>query len=249
MDRLQGIALLLLCACGGRPAPTHAKKLRVQVVSRGTLGYAVELAGDRVVTVELGERFELVVRDTPSAKPRALDLGPAETDWVALAAAGDRAWVGGDTGEVIAVDVARLAEEARWPIGAPVTALAASGDHVAIGDATGVLCLRRADDGALLQCVVAHDGAIAELDVIGDSLITGDATGSTAAWSVPSLAVAEAGAASPFVVDGKRVLDARGGLVVEMGGAVQDFAVSPTGQLAVAAWITSLDQASVVLVE
>ena len=54
-----------------------------------------------------------------------------------------------------------------------------------------------------------------------------------------------------FRIAGRRV-ERRAGdgweLVVEMAGAVQRIAVSPTGDLAVAAWIGALDQPSVVLV-
>jgi hypothetical protein len=226
----------------------------VQVVARGTLAYAVGYAGDRLVTVELVERFGLEIRDPGDATPRMLDLGPAERDWAALACAGDRAWVGGDGGEVVVVDVAQGRELERWPIGAPVTALAVAGDLIAIGDATGVLCLRRADDGALLQCVVAHDGPIAGLALDGGALVSRGADGAHA-WQVPSLTGPTPGVALGLswgdrrvVVDGPRVRDAGGALVVEMSGPVRGLAVSPSGDLAVAAWIHALDQPSVVLV-
>src|SRR5204863_455042 len=81
---------------GGAPSPHHAADAPVRVVARGTLGYAVGFGGDRLVTVELGERFALEIRDGGAGTPRAIDLGPAEGDWPALACDGDRAWVGGD---------------------------------------------------------------------------------------------------------------------------------------------------------
>jgi hypothetical protein len=227
------------------------------VVARGTLAYGVGFAGDRLVTVELGERFELLVRDLPAAAPRALDLGAPERDWPALACTADRAFVGGDTGDVVVVDVSADAaprELARWPVGAPVTALAALDGLVAIGDATGVVCLRRIDDGALLQCVVAHDGPITALELHDGALVT-RAADSAHVWQIPSLAGPSGADASGIAwgarqvrVDGRRVIDDAGRTVVEMAGPVRAVAVSQSGKLAIAAWISALDQPSVVLV-
>lgn len=254
MDRIQGLILLLLVACGA-PAPRGAG---VQVVSRGTLAYAVELCGDRLVAVELGERFELVVRDADGAREAArLDLGPPEHDWPALACAGDRAWVGGETGEVVHVELPTAARTGAWRTGAAVTALAAADGLVAIGDGAGVLCLRRAGDGALLQCAVAHAAAIAEVEPAGAALVTRDVTGDSRRWALPSLADSPPGGAAaltwggdPVRVVGRRVERRRGDrweLVVEMAGTVQDVAIAGP-RLAIAAWIGRLDQASVVLV-
>jgi hypothetical protein len=249
MDRRAGLALLVLAGCGGAPSP-RAGADPVRVVARGTLGYAVAFAGDRLVSVELGERFELIVRSLDGAEAGRLDLGPAERDWPALACAADRCWVGGDTGEVAIVELAGPAIVARWPVGEPVTALAAVDGHVAIGDAAGVLCLRRADDGALLQCVAAHAAPIAELTADAAGLVSRDRGGEALVWTVPALDVR---AAEPEVirVAGRRV-ERRAGerweLVVEMAGAVQRVAVSASGDLAIAAWIGALDHPSVVLV-
>lgn len=251
MDRRAGlIALLVVAACGGAPAP-RAGADPVRVVSRGTLGYAVAFAGDRLVSVELAERFELIVRDAAGQEERRLALGAAERDWPALACAADRCWVGGDTGEVAVVDLASASIVARWPVGEPVTALAAADGHVAIGDAAGVLCLRRAGDGALLQCVAAHPTAIVELRPDAGRLVSRDASGDALAWSVPALAGAVSETEPEIRIAGRRV-ERRAGdrweLVVEMAGAVQRVAVSPSGDLAIAAWIGALDQPSVVLV-
>jgi hypothetical protein len=252
VDRRAGLIVLAVAACGPS-SPRHPKGSAIQVVARGTLAYGVELAGDRLVTVELTERFELIVRSRDGDRESArLDLGPAEHDWPALAAAGDRAWVGGDTGVVIAYDLAAGAELARWPIGAPVTALAVAGDHVAIGDAAGVVCLRRAADGALVQCVVADDGPVETVAAAGDRLVSSGA-GPARGWSVPSLASRPA-TPVPLVwrgqvvtASGRRVL-AGGDPIVWMHGAVRDLAVGDDGTLAVAAWVGSLDHASVILV-
>jgi hypothetical protein len=251
MDRRAGVALacLAVTACGA-PAPRAGGAVRV--VARGTLGYAVAFAGDRLVTVELGERFELVVRDGDGRAERGrIDLGPPERDWPALACAADRCWVGGDGGEVVAVDLDPPAIVARWPAGEPVTALAHLGEHVAIGDAAGVLCLRRAGDGALLQCVVAHAEPIAALDARDGGLASRAAGGEARGWTAPALA--ERATSEPAIrISGRRVErkggDGRWSLVVEMAGAVRQIAASPAGDLAVAAWIGALDHPSVVLV-
>jgi len=251
MDRRAGLIVLALAACGA-PSPRRGAA-PVSVVARGTLGYAVAFAGDRLVTVELGERFELIVRDGEGRRELGrLDLGAPERDWPALACDGDRCWVGGDGGEVavVALGAAAPAIVARWPIGAPVTGLAHAGGHVAIGDAGGALCLRRAGDGALLQCVVAHAGPIASVGSDRDGVVTRDAAGDARGWTVPALAERPPGA-DQVRMTGRRV-ERRAGdgweLVVEMAGTVQRVATSPQGDLAVAAWIGALDQASVVLV-
>ena len=249
MDRRAGlIGLVALAACGA-PAP-RGGAAPVRVVARGTLGYAVAFAGERLVSVELGERFELVVRDASGRALGRLDLGAPERDWLALACAGDRCWVGGEAGEALTVDLAGPAVVARWPQGAPVTGLAHAGGHVAIGDATGVLCLRRADDGALLQCVAGHGEAITEVRAEDGGLVTRDAGGEARGWTVPALAE-RAPAGDGLRVAGRKV-ERRDGdrwaLVVEMAGAVQDVAVSPVGDVAVAAWIGALDHPSVVVV-
>jgi len=246
-----GLAAIALAACGGPPAPRRAVGTDVRVLARGSLGYAVAFAGERPVSLELGEAFELVVRDEAGAERGRVALGPAERDWTVLAAAGDRAWAAGEAGEVVAVDLASATVAARWPVGAPVTALAASDELVAIGDVEGALCVRRADDGALLQCLAAHDGAIDRLVLAGD-VVTSVGDDATRGWRLPDLReVAPGDEGSPLRITGARVdrVDADGPhLVVEMSGAVQDVARSPSGRIAVAAWITKLDQPSIVVV-
>ncbi len=250
-----------LLACGA-PTPAGPTGARVTVVARGTLGYAVAFAGERLVTVELAERFELVIRDGATGDGRRVDLGPPERDWPALTVQGARAWVGGDAGEVREIDLATGATRARWPVGAPVTALASTTTLVAIGDAEGVLCLRRAGDGALLQCLTAHADAIDTIDVDDDEqLVTrtsvAGATPEVRAWRLPALAPAQATPAPrrwggrELVIAGRTVDVRRGGArtrVVAMAGEVRAVAVGPDGRLAVAAWIAQLDQASIVLV-
>jgi hypothetical protein len=245
MDRRAGLILALIAACGA-PTPLHPPDHQVQVVARGSMAYAVAFAGERLVTVELIERFELVIRSRDGAREEArLELGRPEDDWPALAAAGDRAWVGGETGEVLVIDLAAATVTARWPVGAPVTGLATHGDHVAIADATGVLCLRDLA-GALLQCAGAADAPIADLEVRGDLVVT-TAGDREAGWALPSLAAVPAGAPGRYARAGSRVMLGRR-VVVELAGAVRDLAVADDGTLAVAAWIGGLDDPSVVLV-
>lgn len=197
--------LLAAVACGGgglaplgpgesaadRPAGMAVR----QVARRGALGYRSALLGERLwLAVELGVRFELVVRQLAGGRARdlgRLDLGPPDWDVTALAVAQGvpRAWVGSMDGTVRIIDLDRLRIERTWRIGHAVTAVAVSprGRQVAVATDSGVLCLRRARDGALLQCVVAHQARIAALDHAGDRLITGAWDGSAAVWSVPSL--------------------------------------------------------------
>jgi hypothetical protein len=258
MDRRAGlIAGALAVAACGPPVPASPGGAPVTVVARGTLAYAVAFAGERLVSVELTERFELVIRDGATGDGRRVDLGPAERDWPALAVDGGRAWVGGDSGVVVAIDLDAATAGARWPIGAPVTALAAAGEVVAIGDAEGVLCVRRAADGALLQCLEAHATAIAGITVDGDRLITRATDGEAAGWQLPALRRVEAVAAPPrwgdgaLVIDGPRVdveRDGRRERVVTMAGEVRAVAVAADGRLAVASWIARLDQPSIVLI-
>jgi len=259
MDRRPGVVAAVavaLAACAGGGARTTAT---TTVVARGTLAYAVAFCGERLVTVELGERFELIVRRADGGPPTArVDLGPPELDWSALACDTDRAWVGGETGEVRGFELATGAPIARWPIGAPVTSVAfgGRGGAIAVGDATGVLCLRAAD-GALLQCVAAHPRSIEHVDVIGDALISRDTSGERRGWALPSLATRPAPRADLrwqgdlVRASARRVERLRGDrwrTVATMAGTVRGVAVGPAGTLAIAAWIGSLDQPSVVLI-
>ncbi len=70
-------------------------------------------------------------------------------------------------------------------------------------------------------------------------------------WRLPTLELTPPDDGSPIRVAGARVerLTADGPrLVVEMSGAVQDVAIAGSGRVVVAAWITALDQPSVVVV-
>ncbi len=230
MDRLALVAAAVCTVACGAPArpisgsgqplergatPAHpATGLRTaRALSRGTLSYAVAYAGDRVVSIELATAFELVVRDARGTARGRVDLGEATYDVVDLAVHGDSAWVASVDGRVRAIDIRALAVTTTWHLGAPATAVAVSADgaYVATGDGTGVVCLRRAGDGALLQCVAAHAGAVSALDFSADKLASASWSGDVTVWSVPSLAVVarrqRRGSANDvaFAPDGKRL--------------------------------------------
>lgn len=244
------IAIGLAAACAPKvrrwDCPARPPVWTARVLSRGTLAYAAELRGDTVAAIELDTRFALVVHDAASGAERArIDLGPAAPDLDALALSDDAklAWVGGKDEQVRTIDVATRTVTQTWPIGAPVTALAAIGDdYVAVGDATGALCLRRRD-GALLQCVAVADAAIARLSfqpwlepgtldaVVGDRLIR---------YEIPSLQQLDATAAPRYALPAG---------VVKLGGAIRDIHPTPSSGLVIAAWIRTLDDPSVVVAE
>jgi WD40 repeat protein len=191
-----------LAAGAGPTAPAVGLAHRADL-AEGLLTYAVGFSDDGrlLVSVELDDAFYLVVRDlsglpaTPSTRVR---LGPAEHDVVDLAVEGARrAWVASSDGLVRAYDLTgggARGPETTWHLGDATTAVAVSDDgrHVATGSRAGVLCLRRARDGALLQCVVAHDAPVSALAFApGEAGLLASASwdGSAVLWDVPSLAV------------------------------------------------------------
>jgi WD40 repeat protein len=202
-------ALAALAACGG-PAPSAgtgrplaagqrptapASGLRIQrALSRGALSYAVAYtAGGALVSVELGTAFEVVVRDAARREQRRFAVGSAEYDVVDVAvdAAGATAWIASLDGRVRAIDLATGDTATEWPLGAPATAVALSPDeaYVATGDDTGVVCLRRAADGALLQCASVHAGAVGGLDFAAGALASAAHTGDAIVWEIPSMKI------------------------------------------------------------
>jgi len=233
---LGAVALLLSCAAKrpisgagvplrpGEPAEAAATGMRLaRDISRGVLAYAAALdsRGSRLVTVELALSFELVVRDLDDrgrARERArVRLGPPGYDVhdLALAASAGEAWVASTEGTVRAIDLERGAVTETWPLGDPATAVAAADHYVATGTETGVVCLRRREDAALLQCVAAHTARVSALDFGGERgnsvLASASWDGSVKLWALPSLALlAErrtAGSANDVAVapDGKRL--------------------------------------------
>lgn len=248
MDRRHRLAVLaatLAVGCAGRAAPSTAR-----VIERGTLGYAVAFGDGALCTIELDLRFALVVRDPRTGAARARhDLGPAERDLPALAVVDGQAWVGGADHAVRAVGLATGAIAATWPIGAAVTALAATADgNLLIGDATGAVCLRRRRDGALLQCVAVADRPIAALRVDGPAAIAVTDQGAVR-LSLPALVVGATTAPSPapLAVRGREVV--RDGVVVaRFAGPARAAARGPDGAVAAVGWVRDLDDASVILV-
>ncbi len=246
------VACVFAGACAGASAPASRVTLPAgaRVLARGSLAYAARAAGDAIVTIELEERFALVVRDPATGRERRrVDLGPAERDLVALAVAGDRAWVGGDDRAVRTIDLASGEVVATWPVGADVTALRwLAPGWLAIGDATGVVCLRRVADAALVQCAVLAAGPIAALD--GGGGLTVVAGGARSTWTVPALAATAPAPppswrGKPVAIDGRRVV-VGGEVVAALGERVRSIEVGPEGELIVAAWIARLDDPSVI---
>ncbi len=180
------LAILLAATAGcatASPSPT--------VLARGILCYDVAAAGDLVATLELETDFALVLR-RPGGTARAR-LGPHEHDMVDLAvdAGGRRLAVAGLDGTVRLHDGQTGAERARWRLDAAATAVALSGDGawLVTGAASGVLCLRRTEDGALLHCVAEHTAPLRALATSGDELASGDDAGRLVLWELPSLRV------------------------------------------------------------
>jgi WD40 repeat protein len=109
---------------------------------------------------------------------------------------------------MIAIVLAMCRASWRLDDAATAVALAPDGAYLAHGDASGVLCLRRASDGALLQCVAAHDARVSGLafdsdsdgDGHGATLVSAGADGKVIVWDVPSLRVrARHDAGAPIV--------------------------------------------------
>jgi hypothetical protein len=235
MDARAGLALLAVAACGGAaPGPCAPR-----VLARGTLAYDAVHAGDAVYALELETRFALVVHDAATGAVRAsIDLGGSTPDLVALAVTPDRAiaFVGGRDRAVRSIDLARGAVAATWPVGADVTALAADTSHVAIGDATGVVCLRTRA-GALLQCVADADDAITALAIDGSTLEV-RAGSLVRRYALPSLAATDRVRVS-WAPDGP--------LPFRPGGPIRSVRATPHDTV-YAAWVHDLDDPSVVLV-
>jgi hypothetical protein len=274
MDRRRAalIALGMLAALG--PLGACGGGAGGRVVARGTLAYGAAWHGDDLVTVELAERFELVIRRGAALRVvRRVALGPPELDLGALAVAGSIALVGGDDGWIRRIDLgpgldAGLDAEPdagdeleRWPAGAPITAIAATADYVAIADATGAICVRRAS-GELLQCAaLARADAGAELAIDPDEpAVIWSAPGAAARrYSLPALRPLPSGAIPPRRWgDGELTVDPAAGIVTwthhgaarrlaRLGGRVRSIATSRTGRLAIAGWVRALDQPSVIV--
>ncbi|HWM85525.1 MAG TPA: hypothetical protein VNO33_06795 [Kofleriaceae bacterium] len=228
-DLAAALVAALVAACGARDVSIEpaAGLALASAASRGVLSYAVAFADRLLVSVELGTGFELVTRSLDPASGRLTErarfsLGPQDWDVVDLALVeGGPALVASAAGTVRALDLDTGRVTATWHLGAAATAVAVSPDGrlAATGSASGVVCLRRLGDGALLQCLVAHEAPVSSLDFdpAGRRLASAGWDGRVAIWSVPQLAaVAELdglGSANQvaFAPDGRSVAIAASG--------------------------------------
>ncbi len=167
-----------------------------RTLSTNTLAYHVALTQSHVLSVELGTRFELIVRNRPGAakhgtKTGRIDLGNPDFDILDLVATNDgtRAFVASRAGWVRTYRPSDGKLLAEWRMGSGATSLALSEDNrfLLIGTESGVICLRRLRDAAQLQCIVAHRDRISSLDIRGDLLASGSWSGEVTLWSLPSL--------------------------------------------------------------
>jgi len=167
-----------------------------RTLSTGTLAYHVVLTRLHVLSIELGTRFELIVRERPdtakrNTKARHIDLGTPDFDILDLVATDDgtRAFVASRAGWVRTYRLSNGELLAEWRMGSGATSLALSDDNrfLLIGTESGVICLRRLRDAAQLQCVVAHQGRVSSLDTRNNILASGSWSGEVALWSLPSL--------------------------------------------------------------
>jgi hypothetical protein len=181
----------LLAACGGSRGEGQRGSLVVRdVLVRGALGYDVALDGPRAAAVVLDREFQLVWIDLPSGAVTArVPLGDPAYDCEDVDVAGARAVVACRDGRVRVLDGERVEHELR--LDGAATAVAFAGDHFVTGSSTGVLCLRRTADAALLQCVAEHTREISALAVEGDVLTSGALDGSVVTWDLPSLRLRE----------------------------------------------------------
>lgn|GEM_PF-5998312 len=246
MSRGAALALIALAGCGGQVGAAIPAGARV--VGRGTLGYAVAFGEGVLATIELDDSFGLFVRDPDSGATQIRwELGPPERDLVALAIADGAAWVGGTDRQVRAIALDTGATRTTWPIGAAVTALAiVPGGWIAVGDAEGALCLRRRDDGALVQCVVIGASPVTAIERSGPRLVA-TVAGSRVGLAVPTLAAARAGPPPPSAVVGDAVI-VGGRAVVRFAGPARAVAAGPRGQRVAVGWIRALGDPSVVVI-
>ena len=214
MDRFTRLARLtsatcavLIVSCGaprsgggvalapGTRASAPATGLRIgRTHVRGLLAYEVAITATSLISVELALAFALVSRDRSSrAETLRIELGDATYDINDLAVDASSAWVASTDGSVRGFDLSDGRELGRWNLGAIATAVALSGDgeYVATGTATGVLCLRRRRDGALLQCIAGHRAAVSAIAIAADSsrLVSASWDGSVVVFALPTLAV------------------------------------------------------------
>jgi len=168
-------------------------------VSTGVLSYASSLVADdsRIVAVELSTVFDLVVYDLDAegntTETNRVALGPADYDVSALAVGpgAKRAYVAVTDGTVRSINLDSGKIDNSWHVGAAATAIAVAKDgaYVAVGTDSGVICLRRTSDSALLHCVVGHQKHVSDLEFSDNRLASASWDGSVVVWEIPSLAI------------------------------------------------------------
>src|SRR5215470_16562271 len=230
--RLPVAFFCLLSACASDP----------RTLAKGTLAYSVAASSDLIASIELTTAFDLILR-TPTAT-RTAALGPPDRDFVALAidGAGRRVAVAGLDGTVrLFDDAAAELQRFRLDDAATAVALTPDGTYLLHGSASGILCLRRTADGALLQCVDAHDGRLTALAVDGATAVSAGADDTIVVWAVPSLRVlARRAGRGPLAAQGGRVALrdgtiwrwADGTATAETGPPAVAVAFLPDGKLA-----------------
>jgi hypothetical protein len=266
--RLRGTSLSLLAMA--MSVTTACATSSVQVIARGVLTYCVATSVDTIVSVELSERFELVVRDGGSV--RRLDLGPPEIDLRALAVQRLVAYIGSDAGFVFEVDLRTLHQTRVFAVGSPIQALAVDDNYLVSADASGAVCLRRRGDGALLQCALAPSHVTA-MTISHETLwlqpygpdngaANGADVAATTPWSLPGLAATTPPSTEKLAtelrwqggtlrVSGPRLLWDRGNehrVLIQLATSIRAVAMTASGDLVVAAWPKSLDDAALVRV-
>jgi hypothetical protein len=217
------------------------------VVARGSLAYAATWTRDRLITVELQEQFELVVRDARSLRElRRLVLGPHDNDVSAVAADDRSAWVGDRAGWIRQIDLGSGHELARWPQGAPITAIAADARWIVASDATGVICLRRIT-GLLLQCFDHARPDVSALTLDGHELHVHAGRGHRAHFAVPGLQAVDGPDRGAAFDDARPSSATAAATVAGFDGKVRAMAIGPAGQLVVVGWPRTLADPSVVV--
>ena len=215
-------ALLVLASCASTVGITRT------VLATGTLAYAVAADDRHIVSIELGERFELVVRssaiDGEIAVVRRIDLGPPDTTIAALALGDGMAFVGGRDGWIASYDLASGEQRARWPQGAQIVELIVDRDTVIARDNKNVECTRRIADGALLACADVSLQPHARRTAVSWR-------GGMATWHGHDLTLQSSGATT----------------MAHFGGEIQAATTTREGALIVAAWIAQLSDPALVL--
>lgn len=168
-------ALALACARGPQVSTIYR---------RGQLSTAVAFTDDGARIVAQTGLATTLTRDAAVGRR----FGGPGVEIAALAAQGGRVVTVGRDAILRVFDATTLAPRATFRLDAAGTAvaLAGGGALIATGAASGVVCLRRADDGAVLQCLVAR-GPVTAIAACGAKLAVATGT-AVERYALPSLA-------------------------------------------------------------